>query len=57
MSRTLSRLPCRPLPEGKITFEQFLDWLDEDTHAEWIDGKVHVMSPVSFQHPQIVGFL
>lgn len=44
MSRALSRSLSRSLPEGKITFEQFLDWLDEDVHAEWIDGEVRVMS-------------
>jgi hypothetical protein len=23
--------------EGKLSFEAFLAWLDEDTHAEWFD--------------------
>jgi hypothetical protein len=27
-------------PQGKISFEEFLDWLDEDTHADWIEGEV-----------------
>jgi hypothetical protein len=25
-------------PAQKITAEEFCEWLDEDTHAEWVDG-------------------
>ncbi len=57
MSQALFRPPSRPLPEGKITFEQFLQWLDEDTCAEWIDGEVRIMSPVSDEHADVSGFL
>ncbi|MEJ5252060.1 MAG: Uma2 family endonuclease [Chthonomonadetes bacterium] len=57
MSQTLSRPPSRPLPEGKITFEQFLQWLDQDTHAEWVDGEVRIMSPVRPNHQHVVVFL
>ena len=28
-----------PLP-GKITYEEFIEWADEVTWAEWIDGEV-----------------
>jgi hypothetical protein len=24
----------------KMTYEEFLDWCDEDTLAEWVDGDV-----------------
>ena len=24
----------------KLTYEEFLDWCDEDTRAEWVDGEV-----------------
>jgi len=27
-------------PEGKITFEEFLDWAGEDTNSEFVDGKI-----------------
>ncbi len=57
MSQTLFRPPSRPVPEGKITFEQFLDWLDEETHAEWIDGEVRIKSPVRTEHQRMVIFL
>ncbi len=44
-------------PPQKMTFEQFLQWLDEDTHAEWVNGEVVMMSPVSFEHQRVASFL
>jgi len=47
----------KPLPPGKLTFEEFLAWCDEDTWAEWVDGEVVVMTPAATKHQQIKGFL
>lgn len=44
-------------PPPRMTYEEFLDWLDEDTLAEWVDGTVEFMSPASTRHQQISGFL
>jgi len=44
-------------PGGKVTYEQFLEWLDENTFAEWVDGEVAPMSAASAQHQDISGFL
>lgn len=44
-------------PTQKMCFEEFLQWLDEDTHAEWVDGKVVPMSPIAFDHQEVSGFL
>lgn len=44
-------------PTQKMRFEEFLQWLDEDTHAEWVDGKVVPMSPVSYEHLEVCRFL
>lgn len=30
----------RTPPQGRVSSEEFLEWLDEDTHAEWVDGEV-----------------
>lgn len=49
--------PARPLPRGKISYEQFLEWLDEDTWAEWVDGEVELMSPISLLHQEVSRFL
>jgi len=27
-------------PAGELSFEEFLAWCNEDTRAEWVDGKV-----------------
>ncbi len=40
-----------------MSYEEFLDWLDEDTRAEWVDGQVIPMSPASRDHQTIFGFL
>jgi Uma2 family endonuclease len=51
-------LPDKPLPTGSyVTYEEFLDWADEDTLAEWVDGRIEMSSPANYRHQQIVGFL
>ena len=47
----------RTLAPEPMTYEQFLAWADEDTHAEWVEGKVVIMSPVSREHSSVAGFL
>ena len=46
-----------PPPNKVMTYEEFLQWVDEDTWAEWVDGKVEIMSPASLRHQHIVDFL
>lgn len=43
-------------PVAKMTYEEFLVWADS-THAEWVDGEVVIVSPVSVRHQEILGFL
>lgn len=61
MARQLETEPLtladRPAPPGKITYEEFLDWADEDTFAEWVDGEVVWMSPITQEHDDLHGFL
>lgn len=40
-----------------MSYEEFLAWCDEDTWAEWVDGEVVIMSPVSFFHQDLADFL
>lgn len=47
----------RQPPAGKMTYEEFLDWADEDTLAEWVDGEVVMVSPASRQHQDVADFL
>ncbi len=41
----------------KLTYDEFLDWLDEDTLAEWVDGAIVMTSPASLRHQAIASFL
>ena len=57
MAVEVSDRPQRVPPKEKISFEEFLDWCDEDTWAEWVDGEVSMVSPASVQHQDIGSFL
>jgi Uma2 family endonuclease len=43
--------------QHSISYEEFLDWADEDTLAEWVDGAIVMTSPASRRHQKIVNFL
>ena len=49
--------PERATPPGKMTYEEFLAWADEDTWAEWVNGEVIILSPASKRHQDLVTFL
>jgi len=57
MATATQSASARPLPQGKISYEEFLQWLDEDTWAEWVDGEVQLMSPVNDEHQMVVTYL
>ncbi len=57
LKETAAVYETRPLPEGKITFEEFLAWCDEDTRAEWVDGEVVILTPAALKHQRIYKFL
>jgi Uma2 family endonuclease len=40
-----------------MTYEEFLTKLDEDTHAEWVDGEVTVFMPPKIAHQLVSTFL
>ena len=42
---------------GRMTFEEFLAWADEDTWAEWVDGEVVPLTPASTRHQLVSRFL
>ncbi len=41
----------------KLSYEEFLKLYDEDTRAEWVDGKVILLSPASNRHQDLSDFL
>ena len=46
-----------PAPGVRMSYEEFLEWCDEDTWAEWVDGEVIVFSPASTRHQDLADFL
>jgi Uma2 family endonuclease len=40
-----------------MTEQEFVDWCDSDTWAEWVDGEVIVMPAVELAHARITGFM
>lgn len=40
-----------------MTYEEFLDWADEDTLAEWVDGEIAMTSPASDRHQDVMLFI
>ncbi len=53
-TQTTSAPVTKPL---KMTYEEFLEWADENQHVEWVNGEINFMSPVSDRHQFIGGFL
>lgn len=49
--------PGGQYPPEYMTYEEFLEWADEDTLAEWVDGVVVMTSPASTRHERITRFL
>jgi len=45
--------------EQKLTmsYEAYLEWADENTHAEWVNGEVILFIPAKYTHQVVVGFL
>jgi len=52
MTQRVKAAPASEQPL-RMTFEEFLEWADEDTHAEWVNGEVIWMSPLSDEHQDL----
>ena len=57
LRRQMLDLLLAPTQPARMSYEEFLDWLDEDTLAEWVDGEVIMSSPASLRHQSISRFL
>jgi Uma2 family endonuclease len=47
----------KPLPKPRLTEEEFVQWCDADTRAEWVDGEVIMMSPSNIRHAEVTKWL
>ena len=60
MSEALSPKPDTPpkdSPKKTMSYEEFLAWADEDTHAEWVNGEVIIDMPPLHPHQILIEFL
>ena len=47
------QLQGRPVPGVRMSEDEFEAWCDEDVRAEWVDGEVILMPPVSDEHDDL----
>ena len=47
----------KPLPDQPLSEEEFVAWCDEDVKAEWVEGRVIMMSPANTAHVRLTSFL
>ena len=55
--RELGHLLLAAAGPPAMTYQEFLEWADEDTLAEWVNGEVIMTSPASNIHQDISDFL
>ena len=41
----------------RMSYDAFLEFVEESTHAEWVDGEVTIFVSPDERHQQILGFL
>lgn len=51
----LSLVPAPP--KRRMSEAEFIAWCDDETHAEWVDGEVILMSPENVLHKDIALFI
>lgn len=44
-------------PKQKMSYEEYLTWVDEDIRAEWVEGEVIIDMPPLHPHQNLIGFL
>lgn len=47
------RLGGHPVPDLSMSESEFVDWCPDDLRAEWIDGRVILMSPSNVDHDDL----
>ncbi|MEA2530388.1 MAG: hypothetical protein QOF33_576 [Thermomicrobiales bacterium] len=57
MGRQVIETVATELPRLKMSYEEFLDWSGDTTHAEWVDGEVIVFMPPVELHQRVIFFL
>ncbi len=53
----ITTAPAQAPLRRPMSYEEYIDWVDEDTHAEWVDGEVIVYMPPFEAHRTLLNFL
>jgi Uma2 family endonuclease len=56
MGRQVIETETIDLPRLRMTYQEFLDWSGDTTHAEWVDGEVIAFMPPKTLHQLTVSF-
>src|SRR5262245_6676684 len=57
MVRTVADAAVHGEQRLRMTYEEYLNYVDDSTHSEWVDGEVTIFMPPSLFHQQISQFL
>jgi Uma2 family endonuclease len=57
MAIKLATAPKTKTARLRMSYEEFLQWAGEDTHAEWVDGEVIIHMPPKEIHQITLGYL
>ena len=57
MTSQVAAPPVRQERRLRMSYDDFLAFADEDTHAEWVNGEVTVFVSTSRIHQDVLGFL
>lgn len=57
MATSTLELARQITPAGKVSFEEFIEWCDEDTWAEWVNGEIVLMPSPTISHQRLGSFL
>jgi Uma2 family endonuclease len=47
----------KPHPGRRMTEKEFVEWVDDKTPAEWVDGEVIIMPPANDDHDDFIHWL
>lgn len=50
LTKLLMKSPDPVRQNSTMSYEEFLEWADEDTLAEWVNGEIIMSSPASYWH-------
>ena len=53
----ITKAPAKEAQRLRMTYEEFLDWVDEGVQAEWVNGEVIVFMPPKTVHQTLANFV